>query len=420
MVATIAASCAALVGSAKPSAAATPTSGPTFGVTEDASKYAKDGGQAIDTQMTGLGLTTVRWTIAFTGDPTAIAEKSFLDRSVPVAAASGVHVIASLVNSTPQQPDPHAFCQWAGLLATTYPTITSFVVGNEVNATRFWSPQHTAADPNAGPDTYEATLAQCYDTLKAVNPAIQVIGFGLAPRAVDANSTKPLAFVRAVGAAYRASGRTLPLMDLAAVHPYPNPNSNPPPPPDRAAYDDPDFFGITQLDRVKQALYDAFSGTAQPTPANGLKLLIDEIGYQTTETGNSLYTGVETSPAVTETQQATYYARVVQLYSCDPSIAAVLFFHLIDETNLNSTPTSGGWQSGLEHPDGSPKPSSPAVAAAITAGCTGPRISWSPSTTQTPNTPSHHSKPKPKVKPTVTKHHPAPHPHGKRRHSKHH
>jgi hypothetical protein len=297
---------------------------------------------------------------------------------VPAAQAAGISVTFSLVPAGAQAPDPTAFCQWAGLLATTYPSVTSFIVGNEPNATRFWSPQHTAADPDAGADTYEAVLARCYDTLKAVNPKIQVIGLALAPRAVDANSTKPLEFVREVGAAYRESGRTTPIMDVAAIHPYPNPNASPPPAPDDAFYDDPDFFGIPQLDRVKQSLYDAFAGTGQPTTLTGLKLLVDEIGYQTNETGSSLYTGAETSPTVSEAQQAAYYARVVQLYACDPSISAVLFFHLVDETNLNSTPTSGGWQSGLEHPDGSPKPSSASVQQAVQAGCTGAPTVWRP------------------------------------------
>lgn len=372
------------VASAAGSSAAGPNAHPVFGVAEDASKYASDGGRAIYARMTPLGLQQTRWTVTFTGDPLTIAEKPFLDRAVPAAAAAGITVTLSLVPAGAQAPDPSAFCQWAGAVAAAYPTVTSFIIGNEPNATRFWSPQHTATDPDAGANTYEATLARCYDTLKAFNPQIQVIGLALAPRAVDFNSTKPLEFVREVGAAYRASGRTAPIMDIAAVHPYPNPNASPPPPPDSAAYDDPDFFGITQLNRVKQALYDAFAGTGQPTTLTGLKLLVDEIGYQTNENGNPQYTGVETSPTVSEAQQAAYYARVVQLYACDSAVSAVLFFHLIDETNLNSSATSGGWQSGVEYPDGTPKPSSAAVQQAIATGCVGPPAAWHPAVPLSP------------------------------------
>jgi hypothetical protein len=382
------------------STAATGT-GPAFGVADDAGKFADDGGAAFDAGLLSGGMTENRWTVTFDGDPTTIGDQTFLDRAVPVANANGVTVILSVFPAHAQTPDPATFCQWVGNIATQYPTITKFIVGNEVNATRFWSPQHSARNPNYGAQTYEQTLARCYDALKAVNPSIEVIGMGLAPRSVSASSTKPLDFIRAVGATYRASHRSAPLMDALAVHPYPNPNGNPPPPPDRAAYEDPGFYGIGQLDRVKQAVYDAFRGTPQPTTRNGLRLVVDEIGYQSNETGNPQYTGFESSPTVSEAKQAAYYARVVQLYSCDPTVSDVLFFHLVDEANLNVTATSGGWQSGLEYPDGTPKPSLAAVHDAIAAGCTGRLVTWTPGKGRSP------------AKPKSTVHKPEPH-------SKHH
>ena len=372
------------------------SSGPAFGVAEDASKFADDGGATMYTSLKNAGMTENRWTVTFSGDPSTIGDQAFLDRSVPAAAAAGVDVIISLFPAHSQTPDPTVFCQWVGNIATRYPTVTKFVIGNEVNATRFWAPQHTPGNQNAGPASYEKTLAQCYDTLKAINPSIEVIGMGLAPRSVNSNSTAPLDFLRAVGAAYRASHRTTPIMDALAVHPYPNPNANPPPPPARAGYDNPGFYGIPQLDRVKQAAYDAFHGTAQPTTMTGLKLVIDEIGYQSNENGNPQYTGVESSPTVSEAKQATYYAAVVKLYACDPSVSAVLFFHLIDEKNLNTSPTSGGWQSGLEYPNGTPKPSYSAVRQAIATGCTGAAVTWAP------KSPAHHIG---KPKTTIRVHH---------------
>jgi hypothetical protein len=381
-------------------ASAGPSTGPRFGVAEDATKYAPDGGASIYPSLTNAGLTENRWTVTFSGNPSVIQDQGFLDRSVPAATAAGVDVILSVFPANAQTPDPAAFCQWVGNVASRYRSVTKIIVGNEVNATRFWSPQHTASDPTAGPDTYEATLARCYDVLKAVNPAVQVIGMGLAPRSVSASSTKPLDFIRLVGKAYRASGRTAPIMDALAIHPYPNPNASPPPPPDRARYEDPGFFGIPQMDRVKQAVYDAFNGTGQPTTMNGLRFFLDEIGYQSNENGKPGYTGSESSPSVSETDQATYYARIVQLYSCDPTVAAVLFFHLIDETNLNVTPTSGGWQSGLEYPNGTPKPSYAAVKAAIAAGCTGAATTWSSGQSSTLPV-----KPKAKPKHHTPKHH---------------
>jgi hypothetical protein len=352
---------------------------PAFGVAEDASQFAPDGGASIYASLKQIGMTANRWTDTFTGDPEVNSNQTFLDVAVPAAEAAGITIYLSLFPAVSSTPDPTSFCTWVGNIASSYPTVTHFIIGNEVNTTRFWSPQHTATDPEAGPRSYEAVLARCYDTLKAINPAIQVIGMGLSPRAVDAHSTAPLTFIEDVGAIYRASGRTAPLMDALAVHPYPNPNAKPPPPPLRAAYENADFFGIPQLDRVKQAVYDAFNGTGQPTTVNGLSIIVDEIGYQTAEPSGSYgYTGTKNTPTVSEAQQAAYYAQIVHLYACDPTVSAVLFFHLIDETNLNTSPTSGGWQSGLERPDGSEKPSFTSVQQAIAAGCTGPEETWTP------------------------------------------
>ena len=172
-----------------------------------------------------------RWALTFGGDPAVIGEQAFLDRAVPVANAASIDILISLFPAGAKVPNAADFCTWVGNVATRYPSVTKFIIGNEVNATRFWSPQHTDTDPNAGPHTYLATLSRCYDTLKAINPGIQVIGMGLAPRSVDGKSTRPLDFIRAVGAAYRTSGRTTPIMDALAVHPYPNPNAKPPPAP---------------------------------------------------------------------------------------------------------------------------------------------------------------------------------------------
>ena len=75
-------------------------------------------------------------------------------------------------------------------------------------------------------------------------------------------------------------------MDQLAVHPYPNPNANLPP----AETGTRSRLTITQLGRVKQAVYDAFSHTGQPTTLTGLRLLVDEIGNDF-ESGKLLYTG---------------------------------------------------------------------------------------------------------------------------------
>jgi hypothetical protein len=376
-----------LAGQARPAGDA----GPAFGVAEDASKYADDGGVAEYADMKAAGLTEVRWTLLY--DPANPSQElPFLDRAVPQATAAGIDVVLSVYPATATAHPAKKFCSWVQSIAAAYPAITKFIVGNEVNATRFWAPQHTARDPLAGPRSYYTTLTTCYDALKAFNPAIDVIGLGLAPRSVDGNSTEPLDFIRALGRIYRSdtarsnpeTGR--PLMDELALHPYPNPNASPQPPPDKG-YENPNFFGVSQLGRVKQAVWDAFNGTAQPTTVSApallraaqdfstLKFRIDEYAYQVAipSAYAKLYTGRELSPVVSEANQAAYYAEAITKYlACDPSVSGVLFFHLIDESDL------GRFQSGLERADGSHRPAFAAVADAVAQGCTGAIAAWKP------------------------------------------
>src|SRR5581483_4201888 len=106
-----------------------------------------------------------------------------------------------------------------------------------------------------------------------------------------------------------------------------------------------------------------------------LKLKIAEYAYQVAILAAyaHLYVGGETSTTVDETTQAAFYAKAIQSYlACDPSISVVLFFHLVDETDL------GRFQSGLVRADRSRRPSFDAVTQAIQCGCTGAQSSWQP------------------------------------------
>jgi hypothetical protein len=132
--------------------------------------------------------------------------------------------------------------------------------------------------------------------------------------------------------------------------------------------------GFANLARVKQALWDAFGGTAQPTIENGLRISIDEIGWQTALPASSMsaYTGTETVPVTSDAAQATVYGQIVTHAACDASIASVLFSPFIDDTQL------GGFQSGLERADGSKRPSYDTVRTALAAGprCAGAPVAW--------------------------------------------
>ena len=203
LVVSLAALCAALASFTAVAVAST-----VYGVAEDATKYADDGGASIYPDLKALGMTEDRWTLVY--DPAnPDKEFPFVDRAAPVAAAAGIKIVLS-VYPVPGQGIPlqagfaDTFCAWVKKVAARYRSITTFIVGNEVNASRFW-PQG-----DAGIAAYYATLKTCYDALKAVSPSIVVVGMGLAPRAVSESSTKPLAFIRKIGALYKADGRTAP------------------------------------------------------------------------------------------------------------------------------------------------------------------------------------------------------------------
>jgi hypothetical protein len=399
-----------------------------WGVADDASKFATDGGDWFYGQMKGANLSTNRWTLAWDSTaPTAIKELAFLQRAAPKAQAAGIHILLALYAGTPSptatQHDPTQFCAWAGQVATTAKAwgIHDFIVWNEPNTRLYWSPQKDAAGNDVAAPAYEALLAQCYDTIHAADPAANVIGMGLSPRASTSESTEPLVFLRDVGKAYRASGRTTPIMDQLSIHPYPNPNS-PADSPD-VGYEVTDRVGIPNLHRVKQAVWDAYNGTGQPTTVASsaktssiagvpLTFVVDEVGWQTDTTAYTQYVNAENVATISEQTQADYIKKMAEKYfACDPSVTSVQLFLLADEKyrngkDENGVTLGGGWQSGLLTAGGqgvsAPKLAYSQVGADFLAGrsaCKGQMINWSP-TGSTVKPPAKGGKGKPTAKPT--------------------
>jgi hypothetical protein len=385
----------------------------SWGVADDASKFANDGGAWFYQELAGASLTENRWTLSWNpADPTTIEQLPFLERAAPVAQAAGIHVVLALYSTDAKQHDPVSFCAWAQTVATSAMQwgIHDYIVWNEPNTLLYWSPQKNAAGRDVAGPAYERLLATCYDAIHAGDPDATVIGMGLSPRASTRRSSDPLAFLRDVGQAYRASGRTEPLMDELALHPYPNPAKKGSPP--NAGYDKADDFGIPQLDRVKQAVYDAFGGTGQPTTVNGLTFRLDEVGWQTDTSPYPQYSGAENAPVVVSEQtQANDIATMVQQYfACDPTVTAVELFLLVDEKYRNGRDETGavvggGWQSGLMTAGGEGV-SLPKIAytqdaplfAAGRAACTTGMVTWTPGTPtasrQTSKHPGRHPKKK--------------------------
>jgi len=356
---------------------------PIVGAAEDRTKYADDGGTALFNAMKGLGLSSNRISVYWNyQQPTTIQEESFLSHVVDGSQRAGFQLVFAIyadpripggVTAVGQNPD--AFCNYAALIAATYPSVTKIIVGNEPNQKRFWQPQ-----PHSG-TAFEPVQAKCYDALKAVNPKIDVIGVGLSPRGndqptqVNNASSSPVRFIYDLATAYRLSGRTKPLFDEFAFHCYPNVNTDPV----SKGYQWPNI-GCVNLDRLKQALWDGFNGTGQPTPpeggfGSGSTLVIDETGWQANVTGKAGYSGAENVPTINDPTQAGYYAQLVGMAACDPSITAFHFLYFLDSANL------ADFQSGMMLVDGSPRTSSAAIKSAIGSGCPRGATNWRHSTT---------------------------------------
>jgi hypothetical protein len=373
------------------------TAGATsFGVAEDFGKYADDGGASFFDRLRDLRMTENRiWIYWDPSRPDTIVEKPFLDRMLPTAAERGVHVVFSVsplkARGVTARGGEARFVHFLVLLATTYPDVKDIIVGNEPNQPRFWQPQFVRGRPVAAA-AYEHMLARAYDALKAVDPEIRVIGVGLSPRGNDRPNARnnvsrsPIRFLHELGLAYRGSGRTKPIMDVFAFHPYPRFDRDPL----TRGYSWPNA-GMTQLDRIKQAVWDAFNGTAQPTfpeagspdNADALRFVLDEVGWQVAipRAFRRAYTGRENVRTTAESTQAQIYRQIVDLAACDPSVDSLLFFHLIDEHDLDR------FQSGLIRADGSLRASYFAVKARIAelmgedgVQCSTRSISWRPTT----------------------------------------
>jgi hypothetical protein len=228
-------------------------------------------------------------------------------------------------------------------------------------------------------------LAASYDAIKNVNRSIAVIGIGLGPRGTDNPrapgnlSISPVRCIRDIGRAYRKSRRKKPIMDALSYHPYPNASTDKL----ETGYSWPNA-GIPNLDRIKQAVWDAFNGTAQPTfpeagmpggPLRTLKLRLNEVGWQVAipPASRGAYFGKESVVTTDEGTQAALYGNLIPYLACDPAVESVLFFNLVDEANLDR------WQSGLLRADWTKRPSYAIVKGSIAAGqehCSGRQVRW--------------------------------------------
>jgi hypothetical protein len=362
----------------------------TAGVADDVGRDRPEKTTAFLDAMQDIGLTENRLAVIWNPDqPRTIPDKGLLDAYVAAATARRIRLIfavypgsARVLTDYPEAPGE--FVDFLQLVARSYPGVHDFIIGNEPNQPRFWQPQFTQGGAPVACRQYTSVLARSYDALKAVNPRITVIGVGLSPRGNDnptglSNiSTSPVRCLRDIGAAYRGSRRQRPIMDEFSFHPYPERDTHPL----TRGYTWPKA-GLVNLDRIKQAVWDAFEGTGQPTFAEpersvvlpALSFRLDEVGWQVGVPAafQPAYFGRESVDTTTEAAQAQIYADAVRLLACDPSVKSMLFFGLADEPDLER------WQAGLLRADWSRRPAYDSVKRVLaeTGGrCTGTPAAW--------------------------------------------
>jgi hypothetical protein len=257
-----------------------------------------------------------------------------------------------LGRGTPRDAAERAeFAAYGAALVQALPQVSAVIVGNEPNLGTFWNPQFGAGGSDLAARAYEDLLARSYDAVKAARPDVLVLGGALSPRGADRPggmrpTHSPTAFIRDLGAAYRSSGRTKPLMDAFAIHPYMEASRDSP------AMPHPDNTTITIADYPKlvRLLAAAFPNGAR------LPVYYTEFGVQTPVPGakRRFYADLASSASsdtVPYATQADYYRRALELAYCQPTVHGLFVFHTFDESSLD------GWQSGLYFADRTPKPS---------------------------------------------------------------
>ena len=323
-----------------------------------------------------LGGAAFRLTTSWTPGRTLIPAAEATKLSRAVAAAGGQRLVLAVYGESgadaPQTAAARdAYCGYVATVLAAYPAFRDVVIWTEPNTRLFWNPQAGAAA------AYEALLARCYAVLPA---GVNVIGLALSSTGNDdALSTSPGAFIRGVGDAYRASGRTGRILDTVAHHPYGLDAAERPWRKHIAAKP----IGMGDWNKLMFNLFRAFDGTAQPIPGEeDVRLWYTESGFQTSvDAGKAGYTGTENavtvpdhaggepeSPAPAETtdapDQSTQALDAIRLAACQPYVTAYFNFLLADE------PVLSGWQSGALWADRTRKDSWPAFRQAIVAATT--------------------------------------------------
>jgi hypothetical protein len=308
------------------------------GVDDDTLKWTADPLGVVRWQQ-ALGAQAVRVWVPWHGEAKPSGPRpTELERAEQAARTTRVVLaVSGFARDTPKSPRMQArFCAYARSALAVVPDAQAVVVWNEANSPTYW---------DGTPEQYASLLARCYDALHRQ---------GLTVLDSTASAHAPEAFLRAVGASYRASGRTRRLVDAFGHNPYPATALESP----RAAHA-PGFAGEGDYARLVRVLRAAFGGTPD--------IWYLEDGFQSAVPAplRNHYNGRETVATITPTQQARQIASAIELAACQPHVRAFFNFELVDETRL------AGWQSGLVWRGVHRKPAAAAFKAAARQAASG-------------------------------------------------
>jgi hypothetical protein len=322
-----------------------------------------------------LGIKAFRLSLMWEPGRTELDERARAGLDNAVVAAAGSRIVLAVYGERGVPPLPPVghleYCSYIRNVLERYPQINDVVIWNEPNLTYYWRPQFDEDGTSVAPAAYQNLLAHCWDVLHSFRPEVNLIGPVVSlwgndnPNAISNISHAPLTFIKKLGEAYRASGRTRPIIDTFGHHPHP-PSADERP---WKRHENSVYVSMGDWSKLMNGLAEAFEGTPQPLPGEGPSIWWLEVGYQTVVDADKkhLYQpeenwrgpvpdfvgGEPDWPPPSEDSrapdQATQLIDSVRLSYCQPYVEAFFNFLFWDESPLTR------WQSGVLWLDGSKK-----------------------------------------------------------------
>ena len=320
-----------------------------LGVDDDTAKWAAspEGVVAVNRD---LGIGAMRIMVPWRGQSVPSRTQQIYLHRIALSLTFGQRVVFALYGRADDAPvtpgRQKAYYSFATHVMARIPSLNDIVIWNEVNNPTFWP-------RSAGAPAYEALLARCWDALHSLRSTINVVD-STAPH------QDPGSFLEELGATYRASHRSRPILDTFGHNVYPERSAEVPwAQHTNGSIDEGDYRTLMSV------LGEAFGGTAQPLPGQGeTTIWYLEDGFQThvPHSKRHLYRGSETDRhTLSVPDQAAQLKGAIALAYCQPNVGAFFNFQLFDDHHL------GGWQSGVLWADGTRKASYAGLREAIAA-----------------------------------------------------